>query len=139
MKTCSSRKVLNFSSFKISFWDIMHQTHVVIIHLVPNTADNYVYKLASYVLMYAVKFLIVSRWDLGGSLWTFWKWRGFSPSRFACLWYALWQCDWDRQDLMKQSNTLLKQSTVRVCLPITWTLLCYWLVIQYIIIACIIV
>ena len=139
MKTCSSRKVLNFSSFKISFWDIMHQTHVVIIHLVPNIAGNYVYKLASYVLMYAVKFLIVSRWDLGRSIWTFWKWRGFSHSRFACPWYALWQCDWDRQDLMKQSNTLLKQSTLKVCLPTTWTLLCYLLVIQYIIIACIIV
>ena len=57
MKTCSLRKVLNFSSFKISFWDILHQMGVIITHLVPNTTGNYIYKLCVNACWDVVKFL----------------------------------------------------------------------------------
>ena len=59
-----SQKNLGISPFKIAFWDILHQIHVVITCFVLNATGNY--KL--HVLMYA-----------GMIIWTFWMSRGLSP------------------------------------------------------------
>ena len=34
LDTCSPRKILKFSPFKIAFWVILHQTDVIITHLI---------------------------------------------------------------------------------------------------------
>ena len=46
MNMFSQETVEFFSSFEITFWAILHQTHVIITCVVPNAAGNY--KLCVY-------------------------------------------------------------------------------------------